>query len=1305
MLVRKAFFVTFFVLPLSVLLPTALATSTTTCDGDSHHIVANSSEDLKNAANSQSPDCTLISILPDRISLSGVVRFEGVFNLSIVGQEASKTVIDCQPNSGFTFADSHLIQLENLVFVSCSMNDTYRHTDTVAYPFIDLAAVYFCRSSNVAVRNCRFERSRGTGLILYEVVGSNIIEHSHFVDNRFDETAAENFTSGGLIICKEFAVERAVYVIRSSHFEGNANREGPFVSNAKDLGGAVTLLLGASGNGSVLSVANSTFLGNEAYHGAGLLLLQTGSNNVVNVSNTTFDSNTGKNQGGGMYILNRARSTTFNVSLHSCVFTRNFAQWIGGLGSYAAADSGHVKITAYNTNWTRNGANSSGLAIGLQDDHDQSVNNATFFIEATLVDCWICNNTGKDFKYMLKSTTGAVFASRAKVVFRGGTMMRNNYGSALFLLKSANATFEDTFTVFAENTANHGGAIYMKNSAIHLPPSNATVYFDSNVATLLGGAIHADVGEYDHCIFDFLTSPGSNDSSPSHVFPNDNPSVVWFIDNTADNYKKIGQSIYVRGNNPTRCFHATENGEKLTKLRLSPFHYIPNSTETVLFDASSVVLKSLPPLSANGSVLKVMLGEEFSLVPTVLDTLKHNTTGVAYLSLAYQDSESSRNVTNESFTYIGPNLMGLDEYSKNNILHIEGDSDTHCNLTLEVLFNKNEAGYRFGYTKLDIEVVPCRLGFVYDSKTNSCKCFKNDRVLCPDTHSACVRNGYWFGKAGSDHRPAVFLCDNHWCDYMNRVCPTRSCKNAPDFCALGESESDNSLCWEGRGGTFCSRCKEGYAFTFSAFQCVPDSTCRAANTALVLLSVIAYWLLVIFVLFVLLSVNSSAGTGLSSGIVYYFSVAFLLTDNVLSDRFLQILLKVGTTITQLDTKLFGEIPVCFARNWDRNVHHDVFGLASPLFVGAALLAIVLYSRHCRCPKRISLAENSPNHAMCKLIVFSYTALTYSCFQILRPIRINDGVYTYSDPDVPYLDPERHLPYMLVAIAIEVFISLPICLFLLFAPCLSKWRRVNLVKLRLKPIVDDFQAAYRDNCRWFAGFYFLARQLMYLAYIIPEQVLPQSNSLLHIVCVFVLLVQTTVRPYKDKYWYLNIFDTFLLTDILLLALFPINSSLNSTQSLPSLMRLIQRVCPYVLILFPSLSIFFLVGFLLLKRLYRWWRKNAKEKRLTVLSASDKAEAAFSAGSGTSDNCSRDLEDELCQHSVSFFKDPGEREPLLSEMSVGRTVSPSLNSKKKRRNGQEDTETSGFTTSSLRVASLRPFPPTSSAYGGCDKAATS
>lgn len=1245
----------FYMLLLTFLLVSIISAASTDggCDDIPEYSVKSMPQLAKLAESSLK--CARIRIMPSSFHLSEVVAFNHSSNLSIVGLH---TNISCGPNSGFRFDNSEWIHLENLVFNTCSMNVTVWHYNAETHPYFDIAAVYFYRSSDIRITRCTFRDGRGTGVILYETTGYNIIELSEFVENKPRGIILPNSTYGGLIVFRDgsISIAPATYIIDTCKFERNNN-------SITGLGGGMTLRLGAHNSQTNVSIVNSSFFHNKAIAGAGLCLYQTGnSTNFINVSDTCFSTNTAKNQGGGIYISNRAKlSNVLDLYLYDCLFVGNFAQWAAGLSSYVI--NGGVSVVAYNTTWNENGVVTSGHAIGL---YEERFGPEKSLITAVLIDCTVFNHTNKGFYHHFEraedatlggSATGAIYAFGSHVIFRGDNNIYSNHGSALYLHNSARATFGPGTVDFSKNSATNGGAIVIEpNSFMHLA-SNATVRFLFNSAIVQGGAIYGVLGENDSCLFDFLRNRSIQPSN----------SYVWFISNVADNYKQEGQSIYIKGHNPPKdCFQQDGNSTFLVQ---SPFRYSVNSANRVLFDVETVELHT-KPVSSN-SMLKVMLGERFYLVPTVLDQLRHKTMGKAHLSLKYPELDPH----NIMFTYVGPNFIGLDNYTENNALYIKGMSNFTYTLTLEVFFEKEVAGYRDGYAKVDITLIPCRLGFVYNNKTQVCECFTNnnlDNMYCLNTSSACVRNGYWFGEI-HDNVSSIFLCSAMKCNYSGYRCPTDICPNAPDYCILRDSKN---LCYKGRGGILCSKCQANHSFTFSAYECVRNDTCSAQNSALIMLGVLFYWFVLIFLFFVILSLNLSVGIGLASGIVYYFSVVFLLTDSLVTSDFLRVVISVCVSLTQLSAQLFGFIPVCFSQSLEYNLQHHLFQYASPFFVVVTILAIIYFSRCCKCPKRISLAENSPNHAICLLILISYTSMTYTSFQILRPIRLSNKAYVYSDPDIPYFK-AQHQPFALVAIFVEFFISLPICFLLLLAPCLSRWKRVNLVRLRLKPIVDEFQACYKDKHRWFAGFYFLARQLMYIAHCtIPEEVLPQTNSLLHCVCVVVLLVHVIVQPYKKQFWYLNIIDAILLVDLLLLALFPIKASVHNFLDLPDLISKIQLVVPYVLILLPSMYLFCVLIFLISNHFYRWSTRYRKQhtRRTTTAGA---GEEEFPG------------EPDIYRNNNSFFTDCEEREPLLSHISPD--CAGLYSGEKHPPWPKQSDRDRDFTTTSLRVSNLKRFPP--------------
>ena len=105
--------------------------------------------------------------------------------------------------------------------------------------------------------------------------------------------------------------------------------------------------------------------------------------------------------------------------------------------------------------------------------------------------------------------------------------------------------------------------------------------------------------------------------------------------------------------------------------------------------------------------------------------------------------------------------------------------------------------------------------------------------------------------------------------------------------------------------------------------------------------------------------------------------------------------------------------------------------------------------------------------MCVLLLLSYTSLTSTSLQLLRPLTFNDvdGTFSYSS-NISVVD--MHVVYGVVAILCAV-------VFVGGFPCLllpEPFLRRKFSFIRIKPLLDQFQGSYRDKYCWFAAYYFI-----------------------------------------------------------------------------------------------------------------------------------------------------------------------------------------------------------------------------------------
>ena len=1191
--------------------------------------------------------CAVVNVLASQ-NLSSPVVVASPQDLSIIGDIKDSSIkIWCTNSSGLSFVVSQNILLENLNFVGCAAR--WNYTNTGGYPFIEFAGVYFYQGFDVQILGCSFSNGTGTGVIMYDIAGNKtLLRGTNFVGNGPTSGVAKNVISGGLLIKREESASNAptvVYRIENCNFTENTNHANQ--SGFKP-GSGVTLYLAATGSPSKVSIHESYFERNHGPMGGGVSVNHSGSHSqlTVNVINSHFLENTAIGAGGGMYIQ-LSEPMSANLLLTDSSFVNNSAEWGGGLAVYNGNEFSNVTVDASGSYWTANTATIAGFAVGLSSSYPNNgrpSSTSDFLLNALFHSCIFHSNRYSDNSH-LASVVGAVHVDRSRSEFSDSNFL-HTFGTALYLRDSSYAVLSGS-TSFSFNTnALHGGAIYLDMSSLIALKPPAAILFQNNSAIMAGGAIfseavNSDLYRNDVCIFESL------DSLSEKLTFN-------FSHNTVSNEDR---AIFV--GSPESCQRNIGGEEKNLLFNEAIFTYFPNKTSQVASYASSISFDTNPSMTC-AKRLSVMLGELFYLVPNATDIF-HNS---AHLSGNLELLPHGSGGSNAAIcTLVGPNYIGIDNFTSNSPLYIVGPIRSINMGIIELHFiYKTHSNYHDGDVSIDIEVMDCRIGFVYNSTSQMCECKPLDSLLCsPLKRYACVQYGYWYGQQNqTDGKPVE--CPGQNCKYNDGGCPRKTCPDHPGFCRLDE---EDDLCWEGRSGLLCSSCRQNYSFSFGALSCMPTDTCPPAITTLLTLGVIVYWIFFVCFVLLVLSANLSIGSGFMYGIIYFFSVQNLYTESTLTDHFLRVLMDTCTALTQLSPRPFGNINACFIPSWNLNLHHKLFHFVSPAFVVTVVVFVVLASRYCRCPRAISLAENSPIHAMCMLILFSYTSMVYTIFYILKPIKIKGEMRVFIDPHLRYFH-EEHLPYAIVALLCEFLLVLPICFLLLFAPWLSP--RVNLVKLRLKPILDEFQACYRPRYRWFAGFYFLARQLVFLALILPVD---QGNTtLLHCTNVLILTIHCTCQPYRLKW--LNLLDNLLLIDILLLSFIQLEWAPN----------LMNRIVPYILILPPALYLILVVLLIIVKRVLHCLRstrffsdinKRIQCKTTELPSAAHPSVTCTSVGMDEGDASHPEAE---TYEGSGFFRDSGEREPLLCENDSKQTFYSDGN---KRR---------AFTTMVLRVDDTMP-----------------
>ena len=449
----------------------------------------------------------------------------------------------------------------------------------------------------------------------------------------------------------------------------------------------------------------------------------------------------------------------------------------------------------------------------------------------------------------------------------------------------------------------------------------------------------------------------------------------------------------------------------------------------------------------------------------------------------------------DNFTILSVKFKG----NKINVEHIE------CALTLTSLSYKINA-------MLVVELIPCveHPGYTYSEHSRTCVCY-HANVKCSNDGNE-IKRGYWFGNITG--KATTSLCPNHYCKLKDRKQTSEGYFELPN--------TINAQCNHRRVGIACGECKSGYTLSYDSTDCIRLQQCGTEWTILVIVLTCVYWTAVVACVFMCFKFQICLGH--LYGIIYYYSIVRILLDNnpYISDGAFQFV-SILSSFAQLTPQFLGKL--CFVKRLS-GIDQLFIHYSHAVAVSLLLLLIVVAAR---CSTRITLfVSHRIIRVICLLILLSYTSIASTSLQLLRPLTFTDiqQWYTYSSPHIKYFQ-GRHAVYGVVAVVCEIVVVVGLSLLLLLEPLLS--RKINFI--RIKPLLDQFQGCYKDKYRWFAAYYLICRQMIFLIVYAFNSNYYNMLFYLQTACVVIALIHMWFQPYHSEL--LNALDGVMLLMMVLI----------------------------------------------------------------------------------------------------------------------------------------------------------------------------
>ena len=905
--------------------------------------------------------------------------------------------------------------------------------------------------------------------------------------------------------------------ISNSIINGNiANDAGTYIPEAKRLG-VVRIALMFTGTAFV-TIANCHFYNNSnGAVGIYVTSLECGARSILFTNVTIYNTTTTNNLIYAIVSVITVNTSPLDTTFININFTSNkYSRYNGEVLLIENNGDCSLPLLYHNTNLTNctfynNSAFDHVVFLNIIENSNNE--HEDYMCRVQLHKCTFDNNFGGESILYVHEPTNLANVNSG-VLMIDNSIFSNNKGKALYLSITKFQLIRAV--LFINNTANSGAAIYFEE--VHFISSdNANLYLINNSAEQKGGALYFNLVT-DHC----------------NVFQN--PFNASFINNTAN---IAGNSIYF--SIPHTCQIITNTNDSLLYVP-NKFNYSQSKFPPIVTSPYNITL--YPPAIAvhninsnNAYVIHQykMLGEPIQFNASVFDYFNNITEPVIF-SIDCKSCGDDYVLSTYQITIQYQSLYELKVFPT-----VPDDvvNNTNISITMLAVLSSIYVSIR---ASLTIELSSCHTGYIFDKSQRQCICYPySDIVHCIRDHSE-IKIGYWIGFLKEHYTSSI--CPSNYCNFAKRTETSLGYYDLP--------RTPDGQCSSHRTGVACGKCKPGYTLAYDSPDCINTDKCSAGMTVLVIVLTILYWIAIVAVVFGLMYfLQFQVSSGYAYGIIYYYSIVDILLVNYVSEEVTHVT-SILSSFAKLTPQLFGQL--CLVKGLS-GIDQQFIHYSHALAVSIILLIIVLVTRYS--PRLSMFVSRCIIRVICLLLLLSYTSLTSTSLQLLRPLTFNDvdEVHTYSSPDIKYFT-GRHLAYAIVAIFCEVIIVIGLPLLLLLEPLLS--RKINFVKI--KPLLDQFQGCYKDKYRWFAAYYLICRQVIILIVYVGNGDYYNMIYGLQTVCVIIAMIHGWLQPYKNNL--LNGLDEIILLIVVLLVnlnFFSVLSFISTNVSLVLVVLPLLLVC--------------------------------------------------------------------------------------------------------------------------------------------------
>ena len=777
--------------------------------------------------------------------------FKNINHLKITGQANSSTFINCFNESGFSFTDTLDITITGIEFVGCGQlqySTSYANDTSFSMFYVGLYFLY-CRDVNLT--GISVTDSHATGIVLYNIIGTNILDTVTVSNNTFTtEKEGVEGSGGGVYIEYSYCVpygedyiqclsdgisnietlytEESTFKITNSTFSSNTAYVSDYDKNsfplprrqfhlAFGLGGGLSIFFKGSAYDRSITIEDCVFEDNSAAFGGGLFIefQDNAVGNRVSITSSTFTNNNvlhySNDMGGGgarigyifyfgPYVDELDSVQNNRIAFDGCNFTNNAAHYGGGVSFHSAyqfdtkALINYFEVRRCNFNGNRGRV---GSALDLSLWHSSITGKPPSIL---LLSCsFIANKMSLMDDFV---SIGAVYADSLPIVLTGNVTFSDNTVSALVLTGTYANISTDTNVTFINNSGRHGGAIALLGNSFIMTSKNSALRFINNSALYKGGAIYFfNPGErnlaYSRNCFVRYYDIGAHPSQWNASF--------YFEGNQISTGKNVYNSIYA-----TAIFPCLWKRLDLSQYYWNSSQWICYTQHGIKEDCQSQIDSAPSSFTLLQSSYDMIPGKTIPLHLIIKDDLQRNVTDTMLIGRMSHES-------NETSAFF-PGYKGHDlrfEYISRDQLKLLGRDNSSVDIYLEtqdpIVIRK----------KVTVNLKPCPPGFI-STGNGTCVCPKGDYngyINCdPLLYTINIKKASWLGKVPNYE------------EHLLGLSPYVTSSSGSSYISLPQDPNNlsDALCGKmDRRGVLCGECIDEYGVAVNSYdyKCVncPDT--------------------------------------------------------------------------------------------------------------------------------------------------------------------------------------------------------------------------------------------------------------------------------------------------------------------------------------------------------------------------------------------------------------------------------------------------------------------------------------------------